>query len=120
MDLPRFALAAPHVSVASNPQFASLPACSTIRGASDATEPDPQLHRGASLPDRPIRRRHARQSGSVATLGVLRTASLAVNAIGHGLALLRGRTTKHAIKQVDWLLSNEGIDIAAALRHWVP
>ncbi len=28
--------------------------------------------------------------------------------------------TTHAIKQVDRRLSNEGIDIDAALRHWVP
>src|SRR5450631_4903452 len=55
-----------------------------------------------------------------ATLGVIRTASLAVNTIGHGLALARGLGTKHAIKQVDRLLSNQGIDIDAALRHWVP
>jgi Transposase DDE domain len=55
-----------------------------------------------------------------ATLGVIRTASLAVNTIGHGLALARGLVTKHAVKQVDRLLSNEGIDIDAALRHWVP
>src|SRR6266852_7712507 len=55
-----------------------------------------------------------------ATLGVIRTASLAVNTIGQGLALARGLTTKHAVKQVDRLLSNEGIDIDAALRHWVP
>src|SRR5260370_39975220 len=55
-----------------------------------------------------------------ATLGVVRTGSLAVSTIGHGLALARGLTTKHAIKQVDRLLSNEGIDIDAALRHCVP
>ena len=55
-----------------------------------------------------------------ATLGVVRTGSLAVSTIGHGLALARGLTSKHAIKQVDRLLSNEGIDIDAALRHWVP
>jgi|SRR6266852_5666146 len=55
-----------------------------------------------------------------ATLGVVRTASLAVNTIRQGLALARGLVTKHAIKQVDRLLSNEGIDIDAALRHWVP
>src|SRR5487761_2758665 len=55
-----------------------------------------------------------------ATLGVIRTASLAVNTIGQGLAMARGLVTKHAIKQVDRLLSNEGIDIDAALRHWVP
>ncbi len=65
---------------------------------------------------------HAKRVLSLAnaTLGVIRTASLAVNTIGHGLALARGLTTKHAIKQVDRLLSNEGIDIDAALRHWVP
>jgi Transposase DDE domain len=55
-----------------------------------------------------------------ATVGVVRTASLAVNTIGQGLALARGLVTKHAIKQVDRLLSNEAIDIDAALRHWVP
>jgi hypothetical protein len=55
-----------------------------------------------------------------ATLGVIKTASLAVNTIGQGLALARGLVTKHAIKQVDRLLSNEGIDIDAALRHWIP
>ena len=65
---------------------------------------------------------HAKRVLSLAnaTLGVIRTASLAVNTIGRGLALARGLTTKHAIKQVDRLLSNEGIDIDAALRHWVP
>ena len=65
---------------------------------------------------------HAKRVVSLAnaTLGVIRTASLAVNTIGQGLALARGRMTKHAIKQVDRLLSNEGIDIDAALRHWIP
>jgi len=53
-------------------------------------------------------------------LGVLKTASLAVHTIGQGLALARGRMTKHAIKQVDRLLSNPGVDIDAVLRHWVP
>jgi hypothetical protein len=55
-----------------------------------------------------------------ATLGVVMTASLAVHAIGPGLARARGLNTRHAIKQVDRLLSNQGIDIDAALRHWVP
>jgi hypothetical protein len=65
---------------------------------------------------------HAKRVLSLAnaTLGVITTASLAVNTIGHGLALARGRTTKHAIKQVDRPLSNEGIDVDAALRHWIP
>jgi hypothetical protein len=65
---------------------------------------------------------HAKRVLSLAnaTLGVIRTASLAVHTIGHGLALARGLLSKHAIKQVDRLLSNQGIDIDAALRHWVP
>ena len=65
---------------------------------------------------------HAKRvlSLSNATLGVIMTASLAVGIIGQGLALARGLVTKHAIKQVDRLLSNDGIDIDAALRHWVP
>ena len=65
---------------------------------------------------------HAKRVESLAnaTLGVVKTGSLAVSMIGQGLALARGLTTKHAIKQVDRLLSNEGIDIDAALRHWVP
>jgi hypothetical protein len=36
------------------------------------------------------------------------------------LALARGLVTKHAIKQVNRLLSNEGIDVDAALRRWIP
>ena len=46
---------------------------------------------------------HAKRVESLAnaTLGVVRTGSLAVSTIGHGLALARGLTTKHAIKQVD-------------------
>ena len=65
---------------------------------------------------------HAKRVLSLAnaTLSVVKTASLAVHTIGQGLALARGLTTKHAIKQVDRMLSNEGIDIDAALRHWVP
>jgi hypothetical protein len=46
-----------------------------------------------------------------ATLGVLSSASLAVHAIGQGLAHVRGLITKHAVKQVDRLLSNKGIDV---------
>src|SRR5450756_2901907 len=65
---------------------------------------------------------HAKRvlSLSNATLGVIEGASLAVNTIGQGLALARGLATKHAIKQVDRLLSNEGIGVDAVLRRWVP
>jgi len=65
---------------------------------------------------------HAKRVYSLAnaTLGVMSAASLAVNAIGHGLALARGCLTKHAIKQVDRLLSNRGIEVDALLARWVP
>ena len=65
---------------------------------------------------------HAKRVLSLAgaTVGVIESASLAVAMIGQGLALARGRLTKHAIKQVDRLLSNPGIDVDALLVHWVP
>jgi hypothetical protein len=65
---------------------------------------------------------HAKRIYSLAnaTLGVISSASLAVNTIGQRLALARGRLTKHAIKQVDRLLSNQGIEIDELLMHWVP
>src|SRR5947209_20117156 len=46
---------------------------------------------------------HAKRVLSLAgaTLGVIESASLAVGMIGQGLALARGRLTKHAVKQVD-------------------
>ena len=65
---------------------------------------------------------HAKRIYSLAnaTLGVISTASLAVNTIGQGLALARGRLTKHAIKQVDRMLSNPGIDVGELTKRWVP
>src|SRR5260221_14787728 len=53
---------------------------------------------------------HAKRIYSLAnaTLGVISSASLAVNTIRLGLALTRGRLPKHAIKQVDRMLSNTG------------
>jgi hypothetical protein len=55
-----------------------------------------------------------------ATLGVMTSASLAVTVIGQALAQARGLVTKHAIKQVDRLLSNQGIDVWDSFAHWVP
>jgi len=55
-----------------------------------------------------------------ATLGVMTAASLAVALIGHALAQARGLVTKHAVKQVDRLLSNDGIDVWSSFAHWVP
>jgi len=65
---------------------------------------------------------HAKRVESLAnaTLGVVSTGSLAVSTIGHGLALARGLTTKHAIKQVDRLLSNPAINVDDILVRWVP
>ncbi len=65
---------------------------------------------------------HAKRVKSLAgaTLGVIESASLAIGMIGQGLALARGRLTKHAVKQVDRMLSNRGIDVDALLVHWVP
>ena len=60
------------------------------------------------------------QSLANATLGVMTSASLAVCTIGQGLALARGGLTKHAIKQVDRLLSNTGIDVKELFMNWVP
>jgi hypothetical protein len=59
------------------------------------------------------------QSLADATLGAMRSCSLAVSLIGQGLALARGLKTKHAVKQVDRLLSNPGLDVDALLPHWV-
>jgi Transposase DDE domain len=65
---------------------------------------------------------HAKRVHSLAnaTLGVMTSASLAVCTIGHGLALARGGLSKHAIKQVDRLLSNPGIDVKDLFMSWVP
>src|SRR5215475_11765603 len=60
------------------------------------------------------------QSLTNATVGVMTSASLAVSTIGHGLALAQGGISKHAIKQVDRLLSNPGIDVKELFMLWVP
>jgi hypothetical protein len=54
-----------------------------------------------------------------ATLVVVSSASLAVNTIGQGLALARGRLPKHAFKQGDRMLSNPGIDVDELSKRWV-
>ena len=56
---------------------------------------------------------HAKRIDALAgaTLGVMAAASLAVAMIGQALAQARGLVTKHAVKQVDQLLSNTGIDV---------
>jgi hypothetical protein len=65
---------------------------------------------------------HAKRVYSLAgaTQGVMTSASLAVCTIGQGLALAEGKLKKHAIKQVDRLLSNQGIEVDELLMRWVP
>jgi len=65
---------------------------------------------------------HAKRVNSLcdATLGVLHSGSLAICAIGQGLAAARSLKPKHAIKQVDRLLSNTAIKVDDILVRWVP
>jgi hypothetical protein len=65
---------------------------------------------------------HARRvlSLSNATTGALRAGALGVQAIGLGLAEAEDLNSKHAIKQVDRLLSNRGIDVWSLFEYWVP
>ena len=65
---------------------------------------------------------HAKRVLSLAnaTLGILASASLAIHAIGQGLAQALGKLGKHRVKQVDRLLSNEGVVVEEFFAHWVP
>jgi hypothetical protein len=64
---------------------------------------------------------HAKRIESLANgaLGVMTGASLAVSIIGHSLAQARSLVDKHAIKQVDRLLSNRGIVVWEMFAPWV-
>ncbi len=65
---------------------------------------------------------HAKRVYSLAnaTLGVMTSASPAVNTIGPGLAQARGLLAEHAVKQVDRLMSNQCIHVPARFANWVP
>ena len=65
---------------------------------------------------------HAKRVTSLcdATFGLLHSGSLAICAIGQGLAAARSLKIKHAIKQVDRLLSNTAIVVDDILVRWVP
>src|ERR1700709_102905 len=65
---------------------------------------------------------HAKRVDALAgaTLGVMAGASLAVSMIGQALAQARGLVTKHAVKQVDRLMSNASIDVWDSFARWVP
>lgn len=64
---------------------------------------------------------HARRVLSLANgvVGVLHAATLAIHTIGEALATARDLTPKHAIKQIDRLLSNQGISLEALAPRWV-
>src|SRR4051812_42764884 len=65
---------------------------------------------------------HTKRIASLAnaTLGVMTGASLGVALIGKSLAQARGLLPKHAVKQVDRLLSNPGIEAWDIFTTWVP
>jgi hypothetical protein len=64
---------------------------------------------------------HAKRLESIAnaSAGVLHAASCAIHAIGAAYAALSAGQTKHGIKQVDRLLSNDGFDVAGLFEPWV-
>ena len=64
---------------------------------------------------------HAKRVLSLANgvVGAIEAAALGVHAIGHGLADVDFLDPKHAIKQVDRLLSNSGVEVDALQVHWV-
>ena len=65
---------------------------------------------------------HTKRIASLAnaTLGVMTGASLGVVVIGKSLAQARGLLPKHAVKQVDRLLSNPRIEAWDVFASWVP
>src|SRR3954451_20079769 len=65
---------------------------------------------------------HTKRIASLAnaTLGVMTGASLSVAVIGQSLAQARGLLPKHAVKQVDRLLSNPRIEAWDVFASWVP
>lgn len=64
---------------------------------------------------------HAKRVFSLAqaTLGVIHGATLGIHAIGAGLAGAQGLNPKHAVKQVDRMLSNAGIEVWTLFDSWV-
>jgi Transposase DDE domain len=65
---------------------------------------------------------HAKRVASLANaaLGVLEGAALGIHAIGRALAVAAGLESRHAVKQVDRLLSNSGIEVWELFGSWVP
>ena len=91
--------------------------------AANISQPTAPETRSSELRNHLVRGRFACQTGAVlanATLGVLASASLAIHAVGRGLAQAMGTLTKHGVKQVDRLLSNRGVDVGTFFAYWTP
>lgn len=58
-------------------------------------------------------------SMSNAVIGVMAASSLAISLMGLGLSMVRGSVTKHAVKQVDRLMSNTRFVVWDYFGHWV-
>lgn len=54
-----------------------------------------------------------------AVVGVMAASSLAISLIGLGLSVVRGKVTKHAVKQIDRLMSNAKFVVWDYFEHWV-
>jgi len=65
---------------------------------------------------------HAKRVRSLAnaTTRVLTSASLAVSAIGQGMAHACGVETRYAVKQVDRLVGNAKVEVWSYFAYWVP
>jgi hypothetical protein len=64
---------------------------------------------------------HARRVLSVANgvVGAIHAVALSIHAIGQALAMTSGLNAKHAVKQVDRLLSNGNLVLWEVFEHWV-
>ncbi len=64
---------------------------------------------------------HAKRTASLANgvIGVLFAAGLGIHTIGRALAEATGRKRKHAVKQIDRLLSNGGVQLGALFPAWI-
>ena len=54
-----------------------------------------------------------------AVLGVITSASLAISMIGFGVAVAKGKSTKHSVKQVDRLIGNKKFAVWSYFENWV-
>lgn len=67
----------------------------------------------------PVAHRKRVLSVSLATVGVLYSRRVTVAEVGRSLAAATGRSPKHGIKQVDRLLSNDGVDLGALIPAYI-